>query len=89
MCLSPILHHLLTRGIHSNAGLTEFISSERAFSSSKLTCTRERNNISAEHMEHLQVLKHSLHRRRANHDNNQTLDFMAHVVDPDGEDLVE
>ncbi|CAE6432643.1 unnamed protein product [Rhizoctonia solani] len=65
------------------------VSSERAFSSSKLTCTRERNNISAEHMGHLQVLKHSLHRRRANHDNNQTLDFMAHIVDPDGEDLVE
>ncbi|CAE6490061.1 unnamed protein product [Rhizoctonia solani] len=64
-------------------------SSERAFSSSKLSCTRERNNISAEHMEYLQVLKHSLHRRKANHDNNQTLDFMAHVIDPDGEELAE
>ncbi|EUC64490.1 hAT family dimerization protein, partial [Rhizoctonia solani AG-3 Rhs1AP] len=63
------------------------VSSE--FSSSKLTCTRERNNISPEHMEYLQVLKHLLHCRKANHDNNQTLDFMAHIVDPDGEELAE
>ncbi|CAE6344915.1 unnamed protein product [Rhizoctonia solani] len=65
------------------------VSSERAFSSSKMTCTRERNSISAEHMEYLQVLKHSLHRRRANHENNQTLNFMAHVVDPDDEETIE
>ncbi|KDN40149.1 hypothetical protein RSAG8_08349, partial [Rhizoctonia solani AG-8 WAC10335] len=84
------------------------VSSERAFSSSKLTCTRERNKISAVHMEELQVLKHSLHRRRADErnkisavhmeelqvlkhslhrrraddTNRQTLDFMAHIVDP-------
>ncbi|CAE7086893.1 unnamed protein product [Rhizoctonia solani] len=65
------------------------VSSERAFSSSKMTCTRERNNISAEHMEYLQVLKHSLHRRRADHENNQTLDFMAHIINPESEELVE
>jgi hypothetical protein len=65
------------------------VSSERAFSSSKLTCTRERNRISAEHMEELQVLKHSLHRRRTVDTNNQTLDFMAHVVDPDGNGMNE
>lgn len=59
------------------------VSSERAFSSSKLTCTRERKNISAEHMEHLQVLKHSSHRRRATPDNYQTLDLMAHIVGED------
>ncbi|KEP49072.1 hAT family dimerization protein [Rhizoctonia solani 123E] len=29
------------------------VSSQRAFSSSKMTCTRERNNISPEHMVHL------------------------------------
>ncbi|CAE6468786.1 unnamed protein product [Rhizoctonia solani] len=63
------------------------VSSERAFSSAKLTCTRERNNISAEHMEYLQVLKHSLHRRQSNHNNSQTLDFMAHIVNPAGEDV--
>ncbi|KEP49559.1 hAT family dimerization protein [Rhizoctonia solani 123E] len=65
------------------------VSSERAFSSAKLTCTRERNNISAEHMEYLQVLKHSLHRRQANHNNNQTLDFMAHIVNPAGEESID
>ncbi|KAG8727007.1 hypothetical protein FRC12_022878, partial [Ceratobasidium sp. 428] len=59
------------------------VSSERAFSSSKLTCTRERSKISAEHMEHLQVIKHSLHRRRDGADNYQTLDFMARVVSSD------
>ncbi|QRW00609.1 hAT family dimerization protein [Ceratobasidium sp. AG-Ba] len=59
------------------------VSSERAFSSSKMTCTRERNKISAESMEYLQVLKHSLHRRRSTDDNNQTLDFMVHVVGSD------
>ncbi|QRV87948.1 hAT family dimerization protein [Ceratobasidium sp. AG-Ba] len=47
------------------------VSSERAFSSSKMTCTRERNKISAESMEYLQVLKHSLHRRRSTDDNCQ------------------
>ncbi|KAG8723268.1 hypothetical protein FRC09_004050 [Ceratobasidium sp. 395] len=39
------------------------VSSERAFSSGKMTCTCERNRISAGSMEILQVLKHSLHRR--------------------------
>ncbi|CAE6365245.1 unnamed protein product [Rhizoctonia solani] len=59
------------------------VSSERAFSSAKLTCTREQNRISVEHMEELQVLKHSLHQRRADNTSHQTLDFMANVVDPD------
>ncbi|EUC57463.1 hAT family dimerization protein, partial [Rhizoctonia solani AG-3 Rhs1AP] len=63
-------------------------SSERAFSSSKMTSTPERNSTPAEHMQHLQVLKHSLHRRRANHETPNT-QFMAHVVDPDGEETVE
>ncbi|CAE6412973.1 unnamed protein product [Rhizoctonia solani] len=61
------------------------VSSERAFSSSKFTCTPERNKISEEHMEYLQVLKHSLHRCTLTHKNNQTLDFMARIVDPDGD----
>ncbi|KAG8736244.1 hypothetical protein FRC11_002744 [Ceratobasidium sp. 423] len=58
------------------------VSSEQAFSSSKLTCTHEWNKISAEHMEELQVLKHSLHHCHADDMNNQTLDIMAHIVDP-------
>ncbi|CAE6514983.1 unnamed protein product [Rhizoctonia solani] len=82
----PLLYQIATNILPFQASS---VSSERAFSSSKLTCTRERNNISPEHMGHLQVLKYSLHRRKANHDNNQTLDFMAHIVDPDGEELAE
>lgn len=62
------------------------VSSERVFSSSKLTFTRERNQLSAENMEYLQVLKHALHRRRASQDNHQTLDFMAHIVGSESDD---
>ncbi|QRV97807.1 hAT family dimerization protein [Ceratobasidium sp. AG-Ba] len=66
------------------------VSSERAFSSSKMTCTRERSKISVDNMEHLQVLKHSLHRRRSDdQDNYQTLDFMAHVVNPNSEEEID
>ncbi|KAG9093931.1 hypothetical protein FS749_013461 [Ceratobasidium sp. UAMH 11750] len=36
------------------------VSSERVFLSSKLTCTAERNRITPENMEYLQVLKHAL-----------------------------
>ncbi|KEP49154.1 HAT family dimerization protein [Rhizoctonia solani 123E] len=65
------------------------VSSERAFSSSKLTCTRERTKLSPENIEYLQVLKHSLHRRRITGDNRQTLDFMSHIVYPDNHDDFE
>ncbi|KAG8684771.1 hypothetical protein FRC08_013500 [Ceratobasidium sp. 394] len=36
------------------------VSSERIFSSSKLTCTRARNKISVNTVEKLQILKHTL-----------------------------
>ncbi|CAE6443976.1 unnamed protein product, partial [Rhizoctonia solani] len=63
------------------------VSSERVFSSSRLTCTRERSRLSPETVEQLQVLKHSLHRRRRTSEgSNQTLDFMAHIVNPPGSD---
>ncbi|KAG9079617.1 hypothetical protein FS749_008363 [Ceratobasidium sp. UAMH 11750] len=63
------------------------VSSERVFSSSKMTCTRERSRISAENMEHLQVLKHILHRRSTQkQDNHQTLDFIEKVTYVDSED---
>ncbi|KAG8696610.1 hypothetical protein FRC08_007037 [Ceratobasidium sp. 394] len=59
------------------------VSSERAFSSSKLACTRERSLILPENLERLQVLKHALHRRRANAGRaEQSLDFMEHIVRP-------
>ncbi|CCO33284.1 hypothetical protein BN14_07358 [Rhizoctonia solani AG-1 IB] len=60
-------------------------SSERTFSSSKFTRTPERNRISEEHMEYLQVLKHILHRRCSSHENNQTLNFMGKFADPAGD----
>ncbi|KAG8794220.1 hypothetical protein FRC12_000167 [Ceratobasidium sp. 428] len=60
------------------------VSSERAFSSSKLTCTRERNSISAENLERLQVLKHSLHRRPTSTGQAAgSLDFMTHITGED------
>ncbi|KAG8726341.1 hypothetical protein FRC11_000338, partial [Ceratobasidium sp. 423] len=63
------------------------VSSEHASSSSKLMCTRERTRLSPENIEYLQVLKHSLHQRRATEDNRQTLDFMSHIANPDDDDL--
>ncbi|KAG9074444.1 hypothetical protein FS749_014000 [Ceratobasidium sp. UAMH 11750] len=59
------------------------VSSERAFSSGKLTCTRERNLISPENLERLQFLKHALHRHSTSTGlDTQPLDFMAHVTHP-------
>jgi hypothetical protein len=59
------------------------VSSERVFSSSKLTCTQFRNKISVSNVEALQILKHSL---RSEPDSPfdigpYTLDFMSHHVD--------
>jgi hypothetical protein len=63
------------------------VSSERGFSSSKMTCTRERSRISPENMEYLQVLKHVLHRRSTRkHENHQTLDFIEKMTYLDLED---
>ncbi|KAG8692389.1 hypothetical protein FRC09_011223, partial [Ceratobasidium sp. 395] len=59
------------------------VSSERVFSSSKMTCTQTRNRISTGTVEALQILKHSL-RRCPNVPRSavtQTLNFMAHHVD--------
>ncbi|QRV92764.1 AC9 transposase [Ceratobasidium sp. AG-Ba] len=53
------------------------VSSERVFSSSKLTCVAGRNRITPENMEYLQVLKHALHRRRRGQDNILELDFVS------------
>ncbi|QRV99333.1 hAT family dimerization protein [Ceratobasidium sp. AG-Ba] len=60
--------------------------SERAFSSSKLTCTRERSVILPENLERLQVLKHALQRRQACVGRaEQSLDFMEHIIRPTDE----
>ncbi|KDN43270.1 hypothetical protein RSAG8_06237, partial [Rhizoctonia solani AG-8 WAC10335] len=60
------------------------VSSERVFSSSKLTMTAERNRLSASNMEYLQVLKHALRRRRRDvlngvNADSDGLDFISHM----------
>ncbi|EUC58183.1 HAT family dimerization protein, partial [Rhizoctonia solani AG-3 Rhs1AP] len=60
------------------------VSSERVFSSSKLTMTAERSRLSASNMEYLQVLKHALRRRRRDVSNGinvdaDGLDFISHL----------
>ncbi|CUA71633.1 hypothetical protein RSOLAG22IIIB_09736 [Rhizoctonia solani] len=59
------------------------VSSERVFSSSKMTCTSERSRLSSESMEFLQVLKHSLfHHRRTREEalsqDDGIFDFVTH-----------
>ncbi|EUC54139.1 hAT family dimerization protein, partial [Rhizoctonia solani AG-3 Rhs1AP] len=55
------------------------VSSERFFSSSKLTCTQHRNHISASNVEALQILKHALRSARVTPFSNTpaSLDFMS------------
>ncbi|QRW08619.1 hypothetical protein RhiLY_07618 [Ceratobasidium sp. AG-Ba] len=58
--------------------------SERVFSSSKQTCTSDRNRITPENMEYLQVLKHALIRRRCESPTaleNDDLDFVSHMFE--------
>jgi hypothetical protein len=64
------------------------VSSERVFSSSKMTCTRERSRLSVEMIEALQVLKHSLKRRRIPGVDTRTLDFMSRF-DVLADDVIE
>lgn len=71
------------------------VSSERVFSSSKLTCTRARNKISASTIESLQILKYSLRNIRKDPqtaiekdtgddiDPSCALDFMSRLGDSD------
>lgn len=64
------------------------VSSERVFSSSKLTCTRERNRISAGLVEALQVVKHSIRRQRPSELDSKHLDFSERIA-PTGDDVIE
>ncbi|CAE6502682.1 unnamed protein product [Rhizoctonia solani] len=59
------------------------VSSERIFSSSKLTCTQHRNHIGASNVEALQILKHSLRSQTDTlfSDSHESLDFMIHHRD--------
>ncbi|EUC58853.1 hAT family dimerization protein, partial [Rhizoctonia solani AG-3 Rhs1AP] len=67
----PLIHRMAVDVLPAQASS---VSSERVFSSSKLTCTRERNRISSELVEALQVVKHS--------------DFSERIA-PLGDDIVE
>ncbi|KAH7312781.1 hypothetical protein B0J17DRAFT_634208 [Rhizoctonia solani] len=63
-------------------------SEKRRITANKLTCTRERNRISAELMEALQVLKHSVRQHRSPDLNPCLLDFTERIA-PVGDDVVE
>ncbi|KAG8728978.1 DNA-directed RNA polymerase II subunit rpb1, partial [Ceratobasidium sp. 423] len=55
------------------------VSSERVFSSSKMTCTAERSRLSVKTMEALRVLKHALkHHHRESSEPEMTLNFISH-----------
>lgn len=60
------------------------VSSERVFSSSKMTCTAERNRIASENLEYLQVLKHALLQQRREPTGAlvpHPLDFVSHIFE--------
>ncbi|QRV87058.1 hAT family dimerization protein [Ceratobasidium sp. AG-Ba] len=68
------------------------VSSERVFSSSKMTCTPSRNRISAPRVKALQILKHSLGSdpERTLDDEPNVLDFMAqHDDELTGDHLIQ
>ncbi|KAG8699533.1 hypothetical protein FRC08_005261 [Ceratobasidium sp. 394] len=81
----PLIHRLAVDILPVQASS---VSSERVFSSSKLTCTRERSRMAVGTVESLQVLKHSLKRRRVPGLDTRTLDFMSKVDIP-GDELIE
>ena len=64
------------------------VSSERVLSSSKLTCTRERNRISAGLVEALQVVKDSVRQQQSSELDLKRLDFSEWIA-PTGEDVIE
>ncbi|CAE6452410.1 unnamed protein product [Rhizoctonia solani] len=83
--LLPLIHRMAVDVLPAQASS---VSSERVFSSSKLTCTRERNRISAELVEARQVLKHSVRQQRSSELSSSLLDFTDRIT-PIGDDVVE
>ncbi|CUA67706.1 Vacuolar protein sorting-associated protein 13a [Schizosaccharomyces pombe 972h-] [Rhizoctonia solani] len=81
----PLIHRMAMDVLPAQASS---VSSERVFSSSKLTCTRERNRISAELVEALQVLKHSVRQHRSPDLYPRLLDLTERIA-PLGDDVVE
>ncbi|KAF8691107.1 Encoded by, partial [Rhizoctonia solani] len=79
----PILYQIAMNVLPAQASS---VSSERVFSSSKLTVTAQRTRLSASNVEYLQVLKHTLRRRR-----RDRLDGVTETgieIEPDGLDFV-
>ncbi|CCO37986.1 hypothetical protein BN14_12147 [Rhizoctonia solani AG-1 IB] len=77
----PLLYRIAMNVLPAQASS---VSSERVFSSSKMTCTSERSRLSTESVEYLQVLKHALVRRRRTRKSDTpqddgVLDFVAHT----------
>ncbi|KAG8688822.1 hypothetical protein FRC08_011248 [Ceratobasidium sp. 394] len=81
----PLVHRLAMDILPVQASS---VSSERVFSSSKLTCTRERSRMSVGTVESLQVLKHAIRRRRIPGVDNRTLDFMS-KLDVPGDEYID
>lgn len=84
----PLVYQLALDVLPSQASS---VSSERVFSSSKMTCTQSRNRISTGTVEALQILKHSLRQRTdvPLSSSSSSLDFMArHTDDAWGDSLV-
>ncbi|KAG8683566.1 hypothetical protein FRC11_013369 [Ceratobasidium sp. 423] len=73
----PLLYHITMDVLPVQASS---VSSERIFSSSKMTCTAERNRLSVRTMEALQVLKHALKHHR--HELSEvSLDLVSHIFE--------
>ncbi|KAG8714018.1 hypothetical protein FRC11_010156 [Ceratobasidium sp. 423] len=83
--LLPLIHRMAVDVLPAQASS---VSSERVFSSSKLTYTRERNRISSELVEVLQVIKHSVRQQRSFESNECLLDFSERIA-PMGDDIVK
>ncbi|KAG8752077.1 hypothetical protein FRC12_012134 [Ceratobasidium sp. 428] len=81
----PLIHRLAMDILPVQASS---VSSERVFSSSKLTCTRERGRMSVGTVESLQVLKNSIQRRRVPGLDDCKLDFMS-KLDVPGDEAIE
>ncbi|QRW11789.1 AC9 transposase [Ceratobasidium sp. AG-Ba] len=81
----PLIHRLAMDILPVQASS---VSSERVFSSSKLTCTQERSRMAVGTVESLQVLKHSLKRRRVQGVDTRTLDFMS-KLEAFGDEIID
>ncbi|KAB5587613.1 HAT family dimerization protein [Ceratobasidium theobromae] len=73
----PLIHQMAVDVLPAQASS---VSSERVFSLSKLTCTWERNHISSELVEVLQVVKYSVCQQCSSKPSAYLLDFGEHIA---------